>query len=426
MESLFIKGRKSLKRRIIGMILVLSIVFMMISGCSSKDVDAESNGQEEEARYTPVEVSQVVPTSLTNMTTINGKVMADKDIMILATIPGKVKSVAVEDGDLVSAGDLLFTLDEKNIQNQVNQAKTGYDMAKANYDMTVEQVNTGKRSLEQTKVLVESLLSNARENLANTELLFEAGALSQSQLDQARLALEQQESQLQGQLDQAEMASSDQILEIAKSQLDQAQIAYNQAQDALKDTSVTSPIDGVVAGVSIEAGGLASNAQPAMNVVDMNRVYVTIDVVEGLINRISEGQQVSVTIPAISDEAFHAVIDNVVPVPNARTQLYPIKIYLDNSAGDIKAGMFANVELALDIREDVLAVPSQAIVVKDGLNLVYILEDDKAVEKEVELGLDTGIEVEIKKGLKEKDTIIIKGQDYLVDGGDVKVVGGSE
>ena len=245
-------------------------------------------------------------------------------------------------------------------------------------------------------------------------------------MDQARLALEQQETQLQGQLDQAEMASSDQILEVAKSQLDQAQIAYSQAQDALKDASVTSPIDGVVTGISIEAGGLASNAQPAMNIVDMNRVYVNVDVVEGLINQLGKDQGVMVTIPAISDEPFHALIDNVVPVPNARTQLYPIRIYLDNSEGAIKPGMFANVELALDVKEDVIAVPSQAIIFKDGLNVVYIVEDDKAVEKEVELGLDTGSEVEIKKGIKVKDKIIIKGQNYLANGGDVKVVGGSE
>ena len=415
-----------MKRRIIGIMFVLFMVTMMISGCTSTDAEAEANGQEQELTYTPVEVSEVARTSLANITTINGKVIADKDIMILPTIPGKVKSVAVEDGDLVSAGDLLFTLDEKNIQSQVNQAKAGYDMAKANYDMTVEQVNTGKKSLEQNQALVESLLDNARENLINTELLFEAGAPSQSQLDQARLALEQQETQLQGQLDQAEMASSDQILEVAKSQLDQAQIAYSQAQDALKDASVTSPIDGVVTGISIEAGGLASNAQPAMNIVDMNRVYVNVDVVEGLINQLGKDQGVMVTIPAISDEPFHALIDNVVPVPNARTQLYPIRIYLDNSEGAIKPGMFANVELALDVKEDVIAVPSQAIIFKDGLNVVYIVEDDKAVEKEVELGLDTGSEVEIKKGIKVKDKIIIKGQNYLANGGDVKVVGGSE
>lgn len=419
-------GGISLKKRICGLILVLSMMLVLMAGCSDGNVEAKPNEEEIQPTYIPVEVGEVTSKTLANKTSVNGKVLADKEIMILPTIPGKVKSVAVEDGDWVSKGDILFTLDDKNIRNQVNQARVGYEMAKANYNMTQDQISTAKDLFEQTEALTENLLENARENLENTEILYEAGAVSESQLDQARLAFEQQEIQLQSQLDQAEMGSSDQIVEVAKSQLEQAQLAYNQAEDALNDAMVTSPTDGVVTGVSIQAGGMASNAQPAMSVVGMNRVYVNINVVEGLINQISKGQEVVVTIPAITSEPIYAVIDSVVPVPDMRTQLYPIKIYLDNDDGSVKPGMFANVEIALDAREDVLSVPSDAILVKDGVNLVYIVEDGKAVERQVELGLDTGRETEIVSGLKENETVIIKGQNYVEDGGDIKVVGGTE
>ncbi|HZJ82301.1 MAG TPA: efflux RND transporter periplasmic adaptor subunit [Clostridia bacterium] len=414
-----------MKDRIIGLMLILFMVLTLSTGCAGKDnVEAESNEQEE--TYTPVEVSKVNRKTLANITTMNGRISADKDVMLMPTIPGKVKTIKVKDGDPVKKGDVLFTLDEKDIRKQIDQAKASYEIAKANYDMGQEQTNIAQESLERTKALTESILNNARENLENTKKLYEVGAVSKSQLDQAELALQQQEAQLQTQLDQAEMSASDRVTKLANSQLEQAELAYKQAQDALSNATITSPIDGIVTGISIEVGSMASNAQPSMNVVDMDRVYVKIDVVEGLINQLAKGQEVNVTIPAVSSEPFNVAIDSINPTPDARTQLYPIKICLDNKDGMIKPGMFANVEIPLDVKEDVLSVPSQAVIVKDQKNIVYIVQDDKAIRKEVEIGLDTGIEVEILKGLEEKDTIIIRGHNYVEDGGVVKVVGGNE
>jgi RND family efflux transporter MFP subunit len=149
-------------------------------------------------------------------------------------------------------------------------------------------------------------------------------------------------------------------------------------------------------------------------------------VVEGVVNKLTPGQEVNVTIPAVSSEPIKAVIDTISPSVNTMTQLYPVKIYLENPDGKIKPGMFANVEMALDVRKDVLAVASEAVLLKDGKNVVYIVQDGKAVEREVKVGLDTGSEVEILEGLKEGDTIIINGQHYVEDGGTVKVVGGEE
>lgn len=405
--------------------LVVSMVIILFTGCTTKD-NVEEDSNEEQESYIPVEVSEVTFNTLANITTINGKVVADKDIMVMPTIPGKVKSISVKDGDYVNKGDLLFTLDDKDIRKQVDQAKIAYEMAKANYNMSQEQSSIAQESLERTKELTESVLENARENLENTRKLYEAGAISKSQLDQAELGLQQQETQLQAQLDQAEIGASDQVIEIANAQLEQAELAYNQAQDALDNATVTSPADGFVAGVNIEVGGMASSAQPAMNIVGMERVYVRTDVVEGLINKLEKGQDVNVTIPAVSSQPFDAVIDSIVPAPDARTQLYPVKIYLDNSDGKIKPGMFANVEIALDVKEDVLSVPSQSVIVRDEKNIVYIVEDGKAVEKEVEIGLDTGTDIEILAGLEEKDKIIISGHNYVEDGGAVKVIRGTD
>lgn len=415
---------------IVTLLIILSTAIALLAGCrrqNAKGNEADgSQQQEQQELYTPVEASQVVRKTLANTTSISGRVMADKDVMVLPQIPGTVKSIAVKEGDRVKKGDVLFTLDEKDIKKQVEQAKAAYDMAKASYAMSQEQSKVAKESLQRIEDLADTTLGKLRENVQNLRELYNAGAVSKSQLEEAELALEQQEAQFQAQIDQARLGASDKTLEIAETQLKQAELAYKQAQDALKNATITAPIDGIVTGITIQEGGIAVNTQPAMNIVDVNRVYVIVQVSEGVVGKLSQGQEVKVTIPAVSSEPVKAAIDTISLTVNQMTQLYPVKIYLDNPEGKIKPGMFANVEMALDQRENTLAVPGEAVVVRDGKNVVYVIEEDKAVEREVQLGLDIGSEVEILKGLEENETIIVRGQHFVENGGRVKVVGGTE
>lgn len=413
-----------MKRKIIGITIIVSILITISLGfVGGKNVEEE---ELQEEKYIPVEVSEVNYTNLSNTTIISGNVHADKDVMIMSTMPGKVKTIKVKDGDRVNKGDVLFTLDGKDIQKQIDQTKIAYDMAKVNYNMSQDQANLTQDSYERTKELTETVLNNARENLENTKKLYEAGAVSKSQLDQAEIALEQQETQMQAQLDQAKMSASDDVSELSSIQLKQAELAYKQACDALDNTVITSPMAGIVNGRSIEVGSIASNAQPSMSIVNMDNVYVKVQVVDGLINKLKQGQEVNLIIPAISSEYISTAIDNISSIPDPRTQLYPIKIYLENKTATIKPGMFASVEIPLEEKSDVLSVPSESIIIEDEKSIVYIVEDGKAVEKEVDTGLDTGIKVEVLNGLNEKDMVIIKGQDYVKDGETVKVVGGMD
>lgn len=417
-----------MKNKIIALILLFTIFSGLLSGCTSDNIEADALTEDNltEESYTPVEVVEVELGSLSNTTSLNGRVVADKDLMIFPTMPGKVKSLSVREGAWVNKGDVLFTLDDEDLRKQILQAELSYNMAKANYDMTLDQVDVANRSLEATKALAEAVLDNARENLENTRKLYEAGAISRSQLDQAELGLKQQENQLEAQLDQAKLGSSDKILEIADFQLKQAELGLKQAKDTLGDFVITAPISGFVSGLTVEAGGIATNSQPAMNIVDLNRVYVNIEVVEGLINKLSKNQEVKVNISAASSEAFQAKIDSITPSPNPRTQLYPVRIYLDNKDNLIKPGMFASVELNLDARDNSLKIPSRAILSLDNENMVYIVENNRAYRRVVELGLDTGLEVEVISGLEAEDIVIINGQNYVEDGGMVKIIGGSK
>lgn len=375
-----------MKKRIIALFLVSILIMSLIVGCSTQSSEEENITKEEE--YIPVEIEKAQHKNISNVTTLSGRIYADKDVMILPKVPGKVTSLNVQIGDKVNKGKVLFTLEKKDIQKQVDQAKIALDAAKTNYELSKEQID------------------NAKVNFERTKELYEQGAISQAQFEQAKLG------------------ASDKSLEALQISVNQAQLAYDQAVEALNNASVTAPIGGTISSVNIDVGEMASNAQPAITIVDMDNVYVQINITENLISGIQQNQEVTVVIPSAKEEEFTGKIDSISPVSDPRTQLYPIKIYIPNTEHTIKPGMLAQVSLSTDTRENVVAVKSEAVVERNGESFIYIVEDNKAVEKKVKIGLDTGDYVEIIEGVKEGDNIIVKGQSYVKDETQVKVVRG--
>ncbi len=416
-----------MKKRVLACFLVIILVLGVAIGCNPKE-NANKKSQEDikNENYVPVEVDVALIRTISNDITFSGAVYPNKSVMVLPKSIGKVSVVNVQTGDRVKKGDILFVLDKDDIKKQVDQAKAAYDAASANYNMTKDQLEVANASLERTKVLVEDKLSNARKSFDRTKELYEEGAVSQAQYEQAEINLKDQESMLKSQLEQSELAASNNSLNAAKASLDQARIGYNQALDALENASVDAPISGTVTEISIEEGEFATNTQPAMTIVDTDVVYVQINVTENIINELYKGKEVTATIPSATDQSLTGKIDDISPTPDARTQLYPVKIYIENEDGLIKSGMFAEIKVQTDIRKSVVAVKSEAVIDEEGKDVVFVAEDGKAVAKEVKVGLDTGEYVEIIDGLKGREKVIVKGQNYVEDGTIVKVVRGDK
>ena len=378
-----------MRSKVLQLITTLILIISLLTGCTSNKAQKETMGDETaEENYIPVEVEKSVKKDLMNVTTYSGKVYAQKEVMVMPMMPGKVTSVMVNVGDRISKGDVLFTLDKEDIEKQIEQANAAYESALANYNMTKEQIE------------------NAKANYERAKQLYEQGIISKVEFEKA------------------ELAASDSSLEAAKAGLNQAELAYKQAMEALDNTVVEAPISGIVSTVNIDTGEIASSGQPALTIVDMDTVYVQINVPENQINNLSEGQEVIVRIPSALDKEFKGKIDSISPAVDQRTQLYPVKIYISNEDHIIKPGMLARIEVHTDLTKDVIAVRSEAVIEKDGEKIVYVVEDDKAVEKKVEVGLDTGDYIQITSGLNEGERVIVKGQHYVEDKSQVKVVRG--
>lgn len=309
----------------------------------------------------PVNVitSQVERGTIYATSPLTGRIDPIESAAIVPMIAGEVTRVAIKLGDYVNKGDLLFTLDKTQAQITYNQAKLAYD--------------------------------NAKEDYQRLGLLYDEGAVSLQQY--------------QG----------------AKAQYDAAEQSLKSATDALSYSTVTSPISGYVTSVNISEGSLASQASPAITIADVSKLEINASLSEYLINKAAVGDKVDIFIKTLSNEPYSGTITAISPAPALGTLTYPITISVDDDNGEIKAGMFAEVQIISDMKDDVICIPSDAVFIKSGETKVVVLDGSIPTITAVKTGLDNGTSVEIVEGLKEGDTIAISGQQYVIDGEAVSI-----
>ena len=394
-----------------GFMTIGLITALALSGCTSSPVEEEKGDV-----YTPVEIATVELGSLESTVTLSGRLSANEQVSIIPKASGIVESVNVRLGDMVEVGDILFTIEQNDYSRNVEQAQNSIQLAQKSVDQAANGLNSAKINFELNKEKIE----NAMINLERTRILYEEGAVSKSQLEQAELSASQLSlDALQGQVKQAEIAYQQSL-----NQLEQARVGYDQAQSGLDNTVVKSPIKGTVSALNVVQGQIAAASQVTATVVEMDRVYLQVNVVENIVTKLQEGQKAQVRVSALSEEFIESTVEYVSPTADPRSQLYTVRVYLDNADKAIKPGMSGEVKLVLDSVDKAIIVKSDAVLDEDGESFVFVVQDGKAIKRTVEVGLDTGDHVEVKSGLTAGEKLIIEGQYYVADGGEVKVVRG--
>lgn len=202
-------------------------------------------------------------------------------------------------------------------------------------------------------------------------------------------------------------ALSGNLLEQSKNQLENLKLQ----KEALV---LSSPVNGIVSSVSAVEGQLAG-AGALVSVVNIDKVKLEVQVGEANISKIQNGEEMSVSVPAIGKDYIGEII-SVPPQVDPKTKAYHITLKIDNEENFIKGGMYAEVKLVTDRKEDVISIPQNAIIDQDRKKVVYIVENDLVLMKEVEVGLTLGDIAEIEAGLKGGEMLIVEGQYSVKDG----------
>lgn len=413
-------------------ILIALTTVTLLAGCSAEA------GSEDEMGI-KVDTAKIALGKLEEHRIISSTVSADNEIQVIPKVSGTVKKINFELGDEVKAGDILFEIDQSDVLIQVDSARAGVQTAEAAVNSAIANKNMNSGSNMDIQISqMESSLETAKlnykdlkDNLERTKILYDSGAVSKKELETIQLNVDVAKQNVQS-LEEKLSITKNELLNdtkrVSQSAVSQAEASKKQAEASLKNaekqlsnTNVKAEIDGIISSSSVTEGMMISAGNPTMSIVDINKVKLDFQVSDSYINKLQVGAKAYIEIDSLDNKVFEGVVSNIAPSANKETLLYPVEIYIDNMDKTIRPGMFAKIRLVVEEKENVISVPLNVVLERNGEKFVFIVQENKAIRKTVNTGIENDKNIEITEGLKVGDVVVTSGQDFLSDGSKVEI-----
>ena len=308
-------------------------------------------------------------------------------------------------------------------QQSLESAKTQLDIAMAQHKIATEQlqlIDNGARveDIQAMEAQVEQAEASLRlaQTQAETKTWEKDIELARSQLETARAGLVAAEALGEAKSWEAEITS-------AKTGHTQASVALKLAQKRLKDATIYAPISGVIAKRSLDLGGMALPAAPLFEIVNIDTVIASVDVIETQLSELTLNQQATIEIDGI-DTPMSGAITFISPTLQAARRTATVEVHIDNPEGTLKPGMFAKVTVPIKVHTDALLIPRVSLIenVNTKTQNIFVIEDNVSRRRAVEIGLLQGGVAEVLSGLMDGEAVVTAGQHSLKDGEEVRVV----
>lgn len=291
-----------------------------------------------------------------------------EEAMIYASMPGRVVEVLVNEGDSVTVGDQLVKLD------------------------TDQQSTAGTSSALAAISAARANSENASANYERLQALYEAGAVSEQQLDGARAAAE-----------------------AAQAQLNQAYAGYNQARSVRDNAVLEAPFSGRIGRVWARAGNMAGTG-PLLSLANSSAIVAEALLPESDLPHLQVGLPAYVSVTAYGGESFPGVVTAVASSVDPVSGLVAVEVSFDDPEGKLMAGMTGRVSILLETVEEALLVEEIALRrTRTGYELA-LANGDRAEIVSVETGIRSRGLVEITSGIEPGDTVITRGQGRVAEG----------
>jgi len=305
------------------------------------------------------------------------------------------------------------------------QADISYQAAKENYVLAEDNYyNPTELELQLANAQTQVDIAEANKQMAKANLdKLEKGA-REEELETALGNVEQAEAALESaraQFEELKKGAGEEDILIVEANLKQAKAGLQQARKALADSVLKSPIDGIIAGVNYDTGEMAAPGTPAVNIVNLDKVYIRAQLTEGLINRVEKGQRLTARVLAYDKYFLEGTVEYISPVVDPRTQAFTVKILAENPDGRLRGGMFAELHIPVDDRKEALVLPLSTIIDLEDPH-VFVLDNGKALKTPVETGIIYDDYVEIINGLEQGQPVISAGHNNLNNGDPVEVI----
>jgi HlyD family secretion protein len=342
-----------------------------------------------------------------------GKIEPLAKVEIKSKASGIVKQIFVDYGDTVRQGQVLVELDKEELQARVREARALLLAAQA-----AEQA--GQATYERNQVEAEGPdLPFLKASLDRALQLHQEGLISRAVLEDSekayQLALNKQMVALRNvTVTRAEVAR-------AQAQVAQAQAALERAEEDLRNSTIVSPMDGLVLSRDVEVGDavssilvLGSQATLVMTLGDVSEVYVKGKVDEADISKVYFGQPARIVVESLKEKKFEGKVTKISPlgVEKDNVTTFEVRVSIRNPSGELKANMSANAEILLEEKHGVLLVPEAAVLYDKDRKTSIETPDPKAERGRrkipVSIGISNGVKAEIAAGLQEGDQVILQ------------------
>ena len=386
------------QKRILSLALAAALM-LSLSACGGEGSSA--SGSQEETAGVAVQVKEVTAGDISTENKVSGKVVADNEHTVMVATSAKCTAVYVEAGDVVQAGDKICTLDLASTLASYNAANISYSSAVQSY--------------QDQKAIFDKQIQLAQDNVHNLKQLFEIGAASQLEIDQAELSLQQAQAGRDSTLAQLEAG-----MQSYKSNVEQLSAVLENVDTG---GNVIAPASGTLVSLSAVENGFVSPSMPVAVIDGVDQMKVQVSVSEALVPKLAIGDEADVSVSAV-EASFVGTIRSVEQAANMQTKLYTVTLSVPAEVGGLMAGMFADVTFRTDTSANTIVVPTEAILTSGDVQYVYVVEDGVARYVEVTTGLTgTGV-TEVLTGLTPGQQLVTVGQSYLADGDPVRVVSG--
>lgn len=309
-----------------------------------------------------VEAAKVVAAPLSEEVTAVGTLLSNEAVTVSAEIAGRLKEIHFEEGRAVEKGAPLFTLDDSVYRAQLADAEAKLTLAEQTHQRTTQ--------LFKNKYATAQSADEATSNLA----------VSTATVELARVQLEK--------------------------------------------TRITAPFSGIVGLRHVSAGEYITAGQALVNLEAIDPVKADFRVPEKFLPAIRVGQTIRIKVDAFPDDNFEGKVYAIDPRLDVAGRSLLVRAMVPNSDQRLRPGLFARVTVFLQLKEDALSVPEQAIVPQGDDQFVFKIVDGKARMTKVVTGTRREGRVEIVEGLAAGDEVVTAGQLKIRDGSAVSVVNG--
>jgi multidrug efflux pump subunit AcrA (membrane-fusion protein) len=374
-----------------------------------------------------VEAAQAQRRDIATYLTLDGQVAPLEESTLSFQQSGPISAIYVNQGDHVSAGQLLAKIDDSTLRAQLAQVEAQTAQASSQAQSSALNVPITQQQTSQAVASAKAALATAKLTYDQDAQLYKQGYLSQNQLWQARSAYVAAQTQYNTALaNQGNTSVQSSQAAAAREAVRAAQAQANVLRTQIGQTSLYAPFDGVVTARLMDPGAMAQPGTPALRVDKINTVWVNINVPDVDLAYVHAGTPVSFTASQLGSRTFRGTIATVNAVPTQGTLSYQARIQESNPDAALRGGMLISATVEKAHRRNAIVVPRQAVAQTDqGSNVFIVGKDHKAIEVPVQVGLQTDTLSEVTSPRIGPGTLVITTRpDALQNGSVVAIAGG--